>query len=239
VISVSPADQIISNNQFRYNQTGIDISVNGTVRIHHNIFFEDVTALRIFSLDKAVEKKAEMRKAMLVANSFNRNRVVFDLGMVDSLAEFTNIYQQYDTLYKPEFAEMKVNLPESEDLLVELSEDLVPVPKVSQTQNPFKGNARFAGRNFLVQGKWGPYDFSYPLARVDGTNSDGLIKISVLGPEGAWSLGEIKGYEVVSISGKELPGTLAIRRTSDTSPVLKLEFMPATGNMKPIVFGPF
>ena len=239
VRSVSPVDQVIGNNQFRYNQTAIDISGSGKATIHHNIFFEDVAALRIYTHENSKENKPGNRKALIVANSFNRNRLVFHLGSIDSLAEFTNIYQQYDTLYWPENAESKVNIPENEDLLVALSEDLVPVPKVNQNQNPFKGNGRFAGRHFLVTGKWGPYDFSYPLARVDGTDRDSLIKISVLGPEGEWSVGEIKGYEVVSISGKELPAIMIIRRIPEANPVLKLEFIPATGIRNKIVFGPF
>jgi hypothetical protein len=239
VMSISPGNQIISNNQFRYNQTAIDISGSGTATIHHNIFFEDATALKLFSHENHEDNRTGYRKAFIVGNSFNRNRLVFHLGSIDSLAEFTNIYQQYDTLYWPENAERSINLPESEDLLVALSEDLVPVPKMNQSQNPFKGNGRFAGRQYLVPGKWGPYDYSFPLAKVNAIDSAGLIHISILGPEGDWSVKEIRGYEVVTVSGKELPGTLVIKKTAGSGQVLQLEFKDASGIRKPVVFSPF
>ena len=234
--NISPEDQLIGNNQFRYNQTAINVDGPGTVSIHHNIFFEDFIALRLQNRKNL--KESQLFKVIVVANSFNRNKLVFDMAEVDSMAEFTNIYQQCDTLFKPESAQTQINMQENEDVLVNLSQDLVPAVRVDQTQNPFKGNGRFAGRNFLIPGKWGPYDFSYPLARVQEQDSTGAIRIMVVGPEGEWVVKEIRGYEVLSVSGKEVPGILTLKKNGEENRFLKLEFKGHSTQAIPIGFSP-
>nr|MBA2746812.1 right-handed parallel beta-helix repeat-containing protein [Flavisolibacter sp.] len=148
---VAPSNQVISNNQYRFNQIAIDISGIGTSTIHHNLFLEDRTALRMSFYGKSRAGHANGVKAIVVANSFNRNRVVFDLNRVDAFSEFNNLFQQFDTLFKADTSMMNVDVEEDEDLLVELSEDIHPsIKEPASAQNPFKGNGRFAGRGLVI-----------------------------------------------------------------------------------------
>jgi hypothetical protein len=233
----SPQQQFVSNNQFRYNVTGIEIIGNGSSTIHHNIFIEDRVAMRLAYNETRTANLGKGVRAVIVANSFNRNRVVYHIDRVDSIAEFNNLYQQYDTLFKADTSMMNIDVEENEDVLVELSEDFVPVLKeVAFPYNPFKGNGRFSGRSAYVPTTWGPYDYSYPMAFVKNS-VDSTIEVQVLGPEGVWEVRDQSGFELVSISGKELPGKLVLKRKEGLNPVLVLAFRPGgAGKDIPVLF---
>jgi hypothetical protein len=79
----------------------------------------------------------------------------------------------------------------------ELTDIVIKYPTVKNPLNPFKGNAKFAGRKNIMITEWGPYDFRYPIIwNTNPTDTTGTIQFDVLGPKGKWKLVSVKGVEL-------------------------------------------
>lgn len=74
------------------------------------------------------------------------------------------------------------------------------------------------GRQFILMGEWGPYDFKRPIAvlkdikEVPGGNN--IYTFSLLGPSGNWRLSEMRGFRIASSGKGTIPAEITIERDS-------------------------
>ncbi len=224
VESTDAENVVISNNHFRFNETGIHLRNSGSGIIHHNLFYMDDVA---FKLDKNIFNTDQTDKlvAVLVANSFNQNRVVYDIHHADSVAEFNNVYNSYEILFRSDTSMFNIDPMENDELLVRLSEDYEPVlPEIENPENPFRGGNVYAGRQFILPGNWGPYNFSYPMAIAGEIDSTGHFEILLAGPPGKVRILNDAGYELLLPTDSALRKILAKGQSGKNPASILLEF---------------
>src|SRR5256885_2732533 len=80
----------IANNQFRNNNVGIAIEHGQENDIHHNLFFRDKTAIKLWARKEqpadwgyAKYRDTRSRNYNLISNSFNENKIVLDIIRTD------------------------------------------------------------------------------------------------------------------------------------------------------------
>ena len=217
-------DTDISSNQFRFNHTGIAIEHGLNNKIHHNLFFEDKKAVRLWSRkEQPAEwgyiKYRDTRSAnyIFVGNSFNRHPVVFDLSRTDSLKIFENRISLSDLDFKLDSTVTNIDTTFDEELAYQLSEDYKPdIPSVQKPNDPFKGAGRLAGRKNIMVTEWGPYNFSYPLIwNTNPGDTSGLMQFDVLGPKGKWKIISMKGLQTVSIKSGSFPVKITAQKAKN------------------------
>ena len=155
----------ISSNQFRNNRIAIAIEHGQHNKIENNIFYKDGEAIRLWSRkeqpsDWGYAKYHDTRSVdyLIALNSFNQNPVAYNIIGTDSLRIFNNRYSGVDRIFKIDST--VTNMDSSE---VELTDTAARYPAVKNPMNPFKGNAKLAGRKNIMITEWGPYDFRYPM----------------------------------------------------------------------------
>ena len=83
------------------------------------------------------------------------------------------------------------------------------IPDIPSPQDPFKGNAAFAGRKNIMITEWGPYDFRSPIIwNTNPTDTSGLMKFDLLGPKGKWKIKKFKGVKDISLMNGTFPATV-------------------------------
>jgi parallel beta-helix repeat protein len=190
---------IISSNQFRNNKIAIAIEHGQHNKIESNIFFKDGEAIRLWSRkeqpsDWGYAKYHDTRSAdyLIALNSFNLNPLVYNITGTDSLRIFNNRYSTVERISK-----MDSTVTNIDSSRTELTDIVIKYPTVKNPLNPFKGNAKFAGRKNIMITEWGPYDFRYPIIwNTNPTDTTGTIQFDVLGPKGKWKLVSVKGVEL-------------------------------------------
>jgi parallel beta-helix repeat protein len=207
----------ISSNQFRNNKIAIAIEHGQHNKIESNIFFKDAEAIRLWSRkeqpsDWGYAKYHDTRSVdyLIALNSFNLNPLVFNITRTDSLLIFNNRYSSAERVFKIDST--VTNLDSTE---IELVDTTATYPGIKKPINPFKGNAKFAGRKNIMITEWGPYDFRYPLIwNPNPTDTSDTMQFDVLGPKGRWKLISVKGVEMdkmildtfpITFSAKKLP----------------------------------
>ncbi|WP_217652908.1 right-handed parallel beta-helix repeat-containing protein [Flavisolibacter ginsengisoli] len=211
----------ISNNQFRYNRIAIAIEHGLNNSIHHNIFYEDKEAIKLWS-DKTQSpgwgypKYRDTRSAAytIAGNSFNKNPIVYDITRTDSLKIFDNRVSLCDVEYQIDSTVTAIDTSFHEDLMYQLSEDYKPdLPEIKNAKDPFKGNGKLAGRKNIMITEWGPYNFGYPLVwNTNPTDTSGKMVFNILGPTGKWKIVSIKGIKNISIKKGVLPATFTAEK---------------------------
>jgi hypothetical protein len=214
-------DTEISGNQFRYNRIAIAIEHGLNNTIHHNLFYEDKEAIRLWSRteqpkDWGYAKFRDTRSAAyaIVGNSFNKNPLVFNLSRTDSLKIFENRVSLCDAIYKTDTTVTHLDTNENDELLYELSEDFKPdTPSIQNPIEPFKGNGRLAGRKNIMITDWGPYDFRYPvLWNTNPADTSGTMQFDLLGPKGKWKIISVKGVDSVSVKKGSFPAKITVQK---------------------------
>jgi hypothetical protein len=211
----------ISGNQFRNNRIGIAIEHGLGNSIHHNLFYADKEAIRLWSRkeqpsDWGYAKYRDTRSAAytLVGNSFNRHPIVFNLSRTDSLKIFENRVSSSDVEFKMDSTVTNLDTASNDELTYRLSEEFKPdVPMVTDPIDPFKGNGKLAGRKNILVTEWGPYNFNYPLIwNTNPTDSSGLMQFDLLGPKGKWRLISMKGLKNLSAKAGSFPAQIQAQK---------------------------
>lgn len=216
----------ISGNQFRFNHVGIAIEHGLHNTIHHNLFYEDKEAVKLWSrkeqpADWGYAKYRDTRSAgyIVVGNSFNKNPVVFTISRTDSLKLFDNRFSFCEVVYKIDSTVTNLDTTYNDDLIYRLSEEYKPaIPMVQNPIDPFKGNGKLAGRKNILVTEWGPYDFRYPIIwNTNPTDTSGTMQFELLGPKGKWKIISAKGVENISEKSGSLPAKLTAQKIKATT----------------------
>jgi parallel beta-helix repeat protein len=205
----------ISANQFRNNNVAIAIEHGQHNKMESNIFFRDKEAIKLWSRNEQpagwnYARYHDTRSAdyLIALNSFNLNPLVYNFTRTDSLMIFNNRYSSVERVFKIDST--VTNLDSS---AIELVDTTTPYPTVKNAINPFKGNAKFAGRKNIMITEWGPYDFHYPIIwNTNPTDTSGLMQFDVLGPKGRWRLISVKGVEIDKMIEDTFPNKFSAKK---------------------------
>jgi hypothetical protein len=213
----------ISNNQFRYNRIAIAIEHGLDNRIHHNLFYEDKEAIKLWSNKTqspgwGYPKYRDTRSAeyIIAGNSFNKNGIVYDITRTDSVQIFDNRVSLCDVEYKIDSTVTGIDTAFNEELMYQLSEDYQPeLPEITNPKDPFKGSGKLAGRKNIMITEWGPYDFNYPLIwNTNPVDTSGKMMFTILGPSGRWKIVSSKGVKNISLKKGLVPTTFTAEKLS-------------------------
>lgn len=214
---------LVDGNQFRDNRIAIAIEHGQENIIHNNLFSNDRTAIKLWARSSqpadwgyAKARDTRSRNYVIAVNSFNRNRIVYDFTMTDSIAEFGNEYHQVDTIFKADESMLNVLTENNADALEQLAEPYMPeLPGNIQTIDPFRGSAKYAGRKNIMMTEWGPYDFTYPLLwNTNPTGKTDSMAFEVHGPKGQWKIISLKGVEQLSKTTDSFPSFFHVKKTA-------------------------
>jgi parallel beta-helix repeat protein len=78
------------------------------------------------------------------------------------------------------------------------------------------------GRQYIIMGDWGPYDFKRPLAVLDRVEGNTWY-FKILGPQGNWSVVGHTGCSAPSISRGLMPAAFSVTR-DPANPLFQLDF---------------
>lgn len=74
------------------------------------------------------------------------------------------------------------------------------------------------GRQFILMGEWGPFDFRRPIASLD-TMAGTRYSLVLIGPRGEWKIANMRGVKKVSAQKGKIPATLTVERDPNSEEV--------------------
>ncbi len=222
-----------SDNVFVENRIGIAIEHGQGINIALNQFLEDGTAIKLWSREiqptdwtYAKLRNTQSKNYWITANRFSYNKLVYDIMGTDSSAFGGNKKMQVGEIWKWGQRLNEIDTSREGDLLdLDYQEDkrLASIPaKALPTQEFPKGIDQ------IRITPWGPYDFKSPLIWLSQIDSLGLYHFEVLGPKGEWSLGSLRGFEMLTCGPDSLPSKLLAKLDSNTlNPEINLQYKGA------------
>ena len=228
-------DTEISGNRFRNNRIGIAIEHGQNNTIHHNIFYRDNQAIKLWSREQqpadwgyAKHRITRSINYAIAMNSFNENNVVYNLNRTDNIAVFGNTYSGVGELFIVDTTVAGIDSAENYQLSEKFSIDsMVTPPYVEKPMEPFKGGALVAGKKNIWMTEWGPYDFRYPIIwNTNPADSGNVMRFELKGPAGKWKIKTAKGLDSFSVRSGKFPAEITARKQkrSTTDIVLELEY---------------
>lgn len=226
---------IIAGNQFRNNRIGIAIEHGQENEIHHNIFFRNKEAIKLWGRKEqpadwgyAKNRDTRSRNYIITNNNFNGNNSVMSLSRTENLNVFDNIYAEYTDLFKTDSTVTGFDTTLNENITAKYNVDSAElIPEFESPNDPFNGNAELAGRKNILITEWGPYDFRSPIIwNTNPTDTTSLMKFDILGPKGKWKIKSFKGVKDLSLMNGEFPATITATKISEsrTDIVIELEY---------------
>ncbi len=226
---------VISGNQFRNNRIGIAIEHGQENEIHHNIFFRDKEAIRLFGrkeqpADWGYSKNRDTRSRdyIITNNNFVGNNLVMNLNRTENLNVFENIYSDFTELFKTDSTVSSLDTTQNDDIIAKYNNDAEDlIPDLPLPNDPFKGNSVYAGRKNIMMTAWGPYDFRSPIIwNTNPTDTNSIINFDLLGPKGKWRIIKFRGVEEISAKSGEFPAKITAVKTTAlvTDILIELEY---------------
>jgi len=227
---------IIAGNQFRNNRIGIAIEHGQENEIHHNIFFRDKEAIKLWSRKEqpadwgyAKNRDTRSRDYIITNNNFNGNNLVLNLSRTENLNVFENIYSEYTDLFKTDSTVTGFDTTLNEDFAAKYDADSIElVPDIALPSDPFAGNNILAGRKNILITEWGPYDFRSPIIwNTNPGDTTDLMKFDLLGPKGKWKIKNFKGVKDISVMNGEFPASISATRNEEdkTDILIEVEYI--------------
>jgi parallel beta-helix repeat protein len=223
---------VIAGNQFRYNRIAIAIEQGQDNDIHHNIFYENKEAIRLWARKEqpadwgyAKNRDTRSRDYAIVNNNFNSNPLVISMNRTENLNVFDNIYTEYETLFKIDSTVTGLDTTFNNEISQKFSADSAEfIPDIPSPQNAFTGNSAFAGRKNIMMTEWGPYDFRSPIIwNTNPTDTTGLMKFDLIGPKGKWKIKRFKGVKDISLLNGAFPAMITAIKAADTRTDISIE----------------
>ena len=226
----------IANNQFRNNNVGIAIEHGQDNDIHHNLFFRDRTAIKLWARKEQPEdwgyakyRDIRSRNYNLALNSYNENKTAIDIIRTDSLKIFDDYVSSTDEFLKIDSTVTNIDTATDDDLVNKFSVDSAIIgPSVNKPIDPFKGIGKLAGRKNILITEWGPYDFQSPIVwQANPTDTSALMRFDLKGPVGKWRIKSYRGLDSLSSKSGTLPATITAKKikTQRTDINIQIEYI--------------
>ena len=211
----------IANNQFRNNNVAIAIEHGQENDIHHNLFFRDKTAIKLWARKEqpadwgyARYRDTRSRDYKLVLNSYNENKTALDIIRTDSLKIFGDHVSGAGQFLKIDSTVTNLDTTQDEMLAYKFSADsAIKGPGVDDPVDPFKGMGKLAGKKNILVTEWGPYDFQAPIIwNTNPTDTSIIMQFDIKGPAGKWKIKSYKGVDSISAKSGTLPATITAKK---------------------------
>lgn len=213
----------IANNQFRNNNAGVAIEHGQENDIHHNLFFKDKTAIKLWAGKEepadwgyAKYRDTRSRNYNLVSNSYNQDNTAIDLIRTDSIKIFGDYISNTALFLKTDSTVTNVDTTQDNELADKFSIDsAITGPFVEKPNDPFKGNGKLAGRKNILINEWGPYDFRSPIIwNTNPTDTSGIMQFEIMGPPGKWKIKSFRGLDSISSKNGIIPAAITAKNSS-------------------------
>ena len=226
----------IANNQFRNNNVAIAIEQGQDNDIHHNLFFRDKTAVKLWSRKEqpsdwgyAKYRDTRSRNYKLLQNSYNENKTALDIVRTDSIDIFGDYISNVDQYFKIDSTVTNLDTIQDNDLLYKFSIDsVITGPGIENPVDPFKGMGKFAGRKNILITEWGPYDFRSPIIwNTNPIDTSDFMRFDIKGPAGKWKIKSYKGIDSFSAKSGTVPATITAQKLKEerTDINIQLEYI--------------
>lgn len=226
----------IAGNHFRANRIAIAIEHGQENGIHHNIFYDNKEAIRLWGRKEqpadwgyAKNRDTRSRDYVINNNNFTNNPLVFTINRTDKLNVFENIYSEYETLFKIDSTVVGLDTTWNQDVFEKIVLDSAEhIPNIGSPQNPFRGEGILAGRKNIMITEWGPYDFRYPIIwNTNPTDTTGLMKFDLIAPKGKWRIKRFKGVKDISMMNGTFPAAITATKIEGhrTDILIELEYI--------------
>jgi parallel beta-helix repeat protein len=226
----------IANNQFRNNNVGIAIEHGQDNDIHHNLFFRDKTAIKLWAGKEqpadwgyAKYRDTRSRNYILLQNSYNENKTAVDISRTDSLEIFGDYISNVDQYLKTDSTVTNIDTVLNDELVYKFSVDsVINGPAVDNPIDPFRGMGKFAGRKNILITEWGPYDFRSPIIwNTNPADTSDIMQFDIKGPAGKWKIKSYKGVDSFSAKSGTVPATITAKKLKDerTDINIQLEYV--------------
>jgi len=211
----------IANNQFRNNTVAVAIEHGQANDIHHNLFFRDKTAVKLWGREQqppdwgyAKYRDTKSRDYRLVANSYNDNQTALDIIRTDSLQIFGDYVSNAGEFLKVDSTVTNLDTTYDDILLERFSVDsAITGPGIDDPIDPFRGMGKLAGKKNIMITEWGPYDFRRPIIwNTNSTDTSGVMQFDIKGPVGKWKIKSYKGVDSISARSGTFPAVLRAKR---------------------------
>jgi parallel beta-helix repeat protein len=227
---------IISGNQFRNNRIGIAIEHGQENEIHHNIFYKDKEAIRLWGRKEqpadwgyAKNRDTRSRDYIIASNNFTGNKLVMSLNRTEKLNVFNNTYSDFTDLLKTDSTVIFFDTLYNKTIAEKIDAEIIDKnPDIASPNDPFNGNSFLAGRKNILMTEWGPYNFRSPIIwNTNPTDTSLLMKFDLLGPKGKWKIKSIKGVKEISAMSGEFPASITATKLVEnrTNIVIELEYI--------------
>jgi hypothetical protein len=234
---------VIDGNKFRNNRIAIAIEHGQENKIQYNLFSEDKEAIKLWGRKEqpadwgyAKNRDTRSRDYSIMENSFNRHENVFNLNRTSGLSISGNTYGDCKNIYKVDSTITEIDsFPKEDPSSIEgVNENEL---KISDPNDPFRGNGMYAGRKNIRVTEWGPYDFRYPLIwNANPIDTTGEMKFEILGPKGKWKIKSYKGVEDISQKNGTFPATITAKKTKTGKTDIRID-LEYTGEAFTTQFG--
>ena len=216
-------DSTWQRNRFSRNAEGMAIEHGQNNRIVLNSFDGDETAIRLWQNPSQdpnwgypKHRDTRSRDYTIVANAFRGNKTALNLRDTINVSAFDNAFTDVGARSSLAGDTSGLNLQPSGSAGSSAGtlEEVKPLP---DGMDPMIKDGERRGRNTIIVDEWGPYDWKSPKlwpaldkgaglpferrAKAAGL-FDGAVKLSVLGPAGAWKLVSARGASVTPAQGK-------------------------------------
>ncbi len=211
----------IANNQFRNNNVGIAIEQGQDNDIHHNLFFKDKTAIKLWARKEqpvdwgyAKYRDTRSRNYNLIQNSYNEDKTALDIVRTDSLKIFGDYVSNADQFLKIDSTVINLDTTQNDDLIDKFSVDsVITGPAIENPLDAFKGTGKLAGRKNILITEWGPYDFRSPLIwNTNPVDTSDILQFDIKGPAGKWKIKSFKGVDSISAQSGIVPATITAKK---------------------------
>ena len=235
---------IIAENSFSGNMSGIAIEHGMNDTIAQNTFENEKVAIELWSNPKMAKSYSYVQKRdtrsvnyLVSDNTFTGVKKTLNINHTDSLTIVNNklkgsIFPQRldSTVTHITLAGNSEQASPNHRDYSNLNAGMKPlVPRRLPGNHP-------RGRKYLMIGEWGPYNFSYPIAWWQKTDSTGKIYLDMMGPAGKWKIVKMKGAVKPWAHEGNFPGKLTIQK--DTAALIDIDVeMEYTGGAITSPFG--
>ena len=216
----------ILGNRFGGNRVGIAIEHGQDNEIAHNLFAGDSTAIRLWG--DAIEpsdwgypkhRDTASRGYRIHDNALSGHRVALRVADTRDLEIEGNAFADVDTLAI--WSGASDSLPVGADAAADAGEAAAaragqavldslapdPLPGAIDPMIPASGRR---GREWIVVGEWGPYDYRSPKLWPQGAPDENPLEMRVMGPPGRWRLVDAGGGARIVPESGEVPGALTV-----------------------------
>jgi parallel beta-helix repeat protein len=211
----------ISGNQFRNNNVGIAIEHGQENDIHHNLFFRDKIAIKLWARKEqpadwgyAKYRDTRSRNYNLALNSYNQNQTALDITRTDSLRIFGDYISGTEQFLKIDSTVTNIDTTGDDFLVDKFSKDtsIIETP-FKNSIDPFKGRGVLNGKKNILITEWGPYDFRSPIIwNTNPADTSGVMQFDLKGPKGKWRIKSYKGVDSISAKTGVLPSTITAKK---------------------------